>query len=161
MVRHQVEALRRLKYRPTGGFAVQLLADGHPAISWSLLDHERVPKLAWHALREACRPVIATADRLPAEPVVGEAIALDVHVISDLRVRVEDLEVRATLRWEGGEQRWRFGGAVAADTVARVGTLQIEVPNAPGPITLDLSLTGPTLGDQPIERTDRGRIVSR
>ncbi|HRW38235.1 MAG: hypothetical protein KDB04_14000 [Acidimicrobiales bacterium] len=161
VVRHQVEALRRLKYRPTGGFAVQLLADGHPAISWSLLDHERVPKLAWDALRDACRPVIATADRLPAELVAGEAIALDVHVVSDLRVPVEDLEVRATLRWDGGEHRWRFGGAVAADTVARVGTLQIEVPDAPGPLTLDLSLTGPTLGDEPIERTDRGRIVSR
>ena len=45
--------------------------------------------------------------------------------------------------------------------VARVGTLQIEVPDAPGPITLDLSLAGPTLGAEPIERTDRGRIVSR
>lgn len=161
VVRHQVEALRRLKYRPTGGFTVHLLADGHPAISSSLLDHERVPKLAWHALRDACRPVIATADRLPAELLVGEAIALDVHVVSDLRVPVEDLEVHATLRWDGGEHRWRFAGAIAADTVARVGTLQIEVPDAPGPVTLDLELTGPTLGDAPIERTDKGRIVSR
>jgi beta-mannosidase len=161
VVRHQVEALRRLKYRPTGGFAVFHLADAHPAISWSLLDHERVPKLAYAALREVCRPVIATADRLPAELVPGEAIALDVHVISDRREPVEDLQVRATLRWEGGEQRWRFGGAIAADAVARVGTLQIEVPSAPGPVVLELSLTGPSLGDEPIERLDRSRIVDR
>jgi beta-mannosidase len=161
VVRHQVEALRRLKYHPTGGFAVFHLADAQPAISWSLLDHERVPKLAYAALRDACRPVIATADRLPAELVPGEALALDVHVISDRRAPVEDLEVRATLRWEGGEQRWRFGGAIAADAVARVGTLQIEVPDAPGPVVLDLALTGPTLGDAPIERTDRSRIVDR
>ena len=86
-------------------------------------------------------------------------MALDVHVISDLRAPVEQLEVTARLWWTGGEQRWRFGGAVAADTVARVGTLQIEVPDRPGPLTLDLSLTGRGLGDDPIERTDRSRIV--
>ncbi|MFN8018187.1 MAG: hypothetical protein U0P45_08695 [Acidimicrobiales bacterium] len=159
VVRHQVEALRRLKYRPTGGFAVFLLADGHPAISWSLLDHERVPKLAYAALADACRPVIVVADRLPAEALVGEALALDVHVVNDLRHPVEQLEVRARLRWEGGEQRWRFGGAVAADTVARVGTLQVEVPDAPGPIELELELVGDGI-DGPVLRTDQARIVA-
>jgi beta-mannosidase len=159
VVRHQVETLRRLKYRPTGGFTVHLLGDAHPAISWSLLDHERVPKLAWHALIEACRPVIVTADRLPAEVVAGETLALDVHVVSDLRQPVGDLEIRAVLRWEGGAQRWRFAGAVAADTVARVGTLQIEVPARPGPMTLQLELQGEGIGAAPIERWDRSRIV--
>ena len=43
-MRRQVEELRRLKYRPTGGFAQFLLADAHPAVSWSVLDHRRVPK---------------------------------------------------------------------------------------------------------------------
>jgi beta-mannosidase len=139
---------------------VHLLADGHPAISSALLDHERVPKLAWHALREACRPVIVTADRLPGELLVGEALALDVHVVSDLREPTDGLEVRATLRWDGGEHRWRFGGTVDADDVVRVGTLQIEVPDAPGPVALELVLTGPAL-DAPFERTDRSRIVRR
>ena len=55
--------------------------------------------------------------------------------------------------------RWRFGGAVAADTCIRVGTLQVEVPDRPGPLVLDLVLTGKGLGDEPIERTDRSRIV--
>src|SRR5690606_7708129 len=44
LVRRHVEELRRLKYRPTGGFAQYLLADGHPGITWSVLDHERRPK---------------------------------------------------------------------------------------------------------------------
>lgn len=160
LVRHQVETLRRLKYRPTGGFSVSHLADAHPAISWSLLDHERVPKAAFEALRAACRPVIVVADRLPAEVIDGETLALDVHVVNDRRRPVQDLEVSAVLRWTGGEQRWRFGGAVGADSCSRVGTLQIEVPDRPGPLTLDLALSGPTLGDDPIERTDRSRIVS-
>lgn len=159
LLRHQVETLRRLKYRPTGGFAHVAFADGHPAISGSVLDHERQPKLAYQALADACRPVIVVADRLPAEVVDGETLALDVHVVNDLRDPVEDLEVSARLSWTGGEQRWRFGGAVGADTCVRVGTLQIEVPDRPGALLLELSLTGTGVPDGPITRTDRSRIV--
>jgi beta-mannosidase len=161
VIRHQVETLRRLKYRPTGGFSVHLLADGQPAISAALLDHRRTPKLAFDALRAACRPVIVTADHLPAEVEPGLAMALDVHVVSDLRVPIEGLEVRARLRWEGGEQRWRFSGAVAADGVARVGTLQIEVPDRPGPLSLELELHGAPGDDDPIVRHDRSEILGR
>jgi beta-mannosidase len=159
LLRHHVEALRRLKYRPTGGFAAVGFADSQPAISGAVLDHERIPKAAYAALTEACRPVIVVADRLPPEVSGGETLALDVHVISDLRTPVEQLEVTARLSWSGGEQRWRFSGAIAADTCARVGTLQVEVPDRPGPLVLDLSLTGQGLAHEPVERTDRSRIV--
>ncbi|HEX2574757.1 MAG TPA: hypothetical protein VHK88_00320 [Aquihabitans sp.] len=161
LVRHHVEALRRLKYRPTGGFAVFSLADGSPGVTWSLLDHERVPKAAYGALRDACRPVIPVADRLPAEVAVGDTLALDVHVVSDLRAALADVVVDAALTWEGGEQRWRFGGDVGADSVVRVGTLPIEVPDAPGPATLALSLRGPGVPGAPVTRLDRTRIVAR
>ena len=46
LLRHHIETLRRLKYRPTGGFCVFLLADAQPAVSWSILDHQRRPKPA-------------------------------------------------------------------------------------------------------------------
>ena len=58
LIKHHVETLRRLKYRPTGGFSHFLFADGHPAVTWSVLDHERMPKLGYEALREACRTVL-------------------------------------------------------------------------------------------------------
>ncbi|MCU1496752.1 MAG: putative glycosidase [Acidimicrobiales bacterium] len=147
LIRHHVESLRRLKYRPTGGFAQFCFADGHPAVSWSVLDHERVAKAGFAALRDACRPVIVVADRLPAELPVGSTHALDVHVVSDLRVPITDVEVSATLRWADGEQRWRFGGDIEADTVARVGTLPVEVPDCPGPMSLELTLRCPSLRD--------------
>lgn len=159
VVRLQVETLRRLKYRPTGGFAVFHLVDGHPAISWSLVDHARNPKLAYQALAEACRPVIVVSDPLPATVTVGDALAIDVHVVNDLRTDLEGLEARAELRWTGGEQRWRFGGTVDADSCTRVGTLQIEVPDRPGPMTLEVELHGAALTDGPRTRTDRSRIV--
>ncbi|MDQ3462369.1 MAG: hypothetical protein M3471_04960, partial [Actinomycetota bacterium] len=142
LIRHHVETLRRLKYHPTGGFALFCFADSRPAISASVLDHQRVPKAGYAALRDACRPMIVVADRLPAEVVGGHTLALDVHLVSDLRAAVDDVVVDATVSWTGGEQHWRFGGDVAPDTVVRVGTLPIEVPDAPGPLGLELVLTG-------------------
>ena len=143
VLRHHVEALRRLKYRPTAGFCQLLLADGHPAVSWAVLDHERVPKAGYHALQAACAPVIVTADRPDATYRPGAAVALDVHVVSDLRHPLTDCVVRAHLAWPGGSHRWGFTGDVAADEVARVGTLSFVVPDVPGSLTLDLRLEGP------------------
>ncbi len=163
VVRRQVETLRRLKYRPTGGFAVLALADAQPAISWSVLDHERVPKAAYAALRDACRPVIAVADHLPDELLADEALDLEVHVISDRRTDLTDVQVEATLSWEGGEQRWRFAGDVGADSCVRVGALRLTVPDRPGPVTLSLALSHPDAAPDggPVVRVDTSRIVAR
>ncbi len=76
VIKHHIETLRRLKYRPTGGFAQFLLGDAHPAISWSVLDHRRVPKAGWDALVDACRPVIIVADRPPPQLHPGEVLNL-------------------------------------------------------------------------------------
>jgi beta-mannosidase len=140
LIRRHVEVLRRLKYRPTGGFAQFCLADGHPGVTWSVLDHERRPKLGYEALRDACRPVVVIADRLPATVAPGDALALDVHVVSDLRVAVDDARVTARLEWPGGCHEWRWAGDVPSDSCVRVGTLQAVVPEADGPLRLDLEL---------------------
>jgi len=150
VVRRFIEELRRLKYRPTGGFAQFMFADAHPGITWSVLDHERVPKLGYEALRAACRPVIVVADRLPETVGPGAALALDVHVVSDLRAPVDDARVTATLTWPGGDHTWRWGGTIDADACERVGTIQMMAPavdpDHPGPhtLTLDLELHLPT-----------------
>ncbi|MBN2624362.1 MAG: hypothetical protein JXA83_13380 [Acidimicrobiales bacterium] len=147
LVRRHVEELRRLKYRPTGGFAHFLFADGHPGITWSVLDHDRRPKLGFEALRAACRPVIVVADRLPATVTGGDALALDVHVVSDLRTPLDQAEVAATLRWPGGDHTWRWRGTVDADACVRVGTIQAVVPalapDVAGALSLDLELRLP------------------
>ncbi|HEX8803321.1 MAG TPA: hypothetical protein VF743_03980, partial [Acidimicrobiales bacterium] len=144
LIRRHVEALRRLKYRPTGGFAQFCLADGHPVVSWSVVGHDRVPKAGYAALRDACRPVIVVADRLPATVAPGTALGLDVHVVSDLREPVEGARVRARLSWTGGEHGWRWTGDVPPDACARVSTIQAVVPDAPGPLTLELRLRLPS-----------------
>ncbi|MEX2659746.1 MAG: hypothetical protein WD232_08615 [Acidimicrobiales bacterium] len=143
VVRHHIETIRRLKYAPAGGFAQFMLADAHPAVSWSVLDHERVAKDGFDALVAACRPVIVVSERLPAAVTPGTALALDVHVVSDLRTELADAVVTATVRWDGGEHAWTWEGSVPADAVVRVGTVSVVVPEAPGELAVDLALAGP------------------
>ena len=140
LLRHHIESLRRLKYRPTGGFCFLALADAHPAVSWSILDHERHQKLAYGAVLEACRPVIVVADRLPATVTAGDTLALDVHVVSDVRRVLERVTCTATLRWVGGEHSWRWQGDVPPDDCVRVGTAQFVVPDTAGELWFDLVL---------------------
>jgi beta-mannosidase len=140
LLRHHIETLRRLKYRPSGGFCLFMLNDSSPMISWSILDHKRSPKLAFHAVVEACRPVIVVADRLPATVAPGDCLALDVHVVNDLREPLTDAVLRAHLRWATGEHEWSFVGTTEADDCTRIATLQFVVPDAPGQLWLDLTL---------------------
>ena len=129
LVRSQVEALRRLHFRPTGGFAVFCLNDAQPAVSWSLLDHERVPKAAYEALREACAPVLVAAD-WPAPSYKPGAAHL---------ARRPRRERHSGGAWPGrwsrpgwpgraAGRKWLFGGNVAANSCSFVGTLNARLP---------------------------------
>ena len=142
LLRHHIETLRRLKYRPTGGFCLFLLADAQPAVTWSILDHERRPKAGYRAVAEVCAPVIITADRPEASYRPGRRLSLDVHAVSDLRRPLDDAVARAVLRWPGGEKVWRYTGDVPADSCVRIGRIEHTLPasSGPGSITLDLSL---------------------
>jgi beta-mannosidase len=140
LIRRQVETLRRLKYRPTGGFALFSFADTNPAVSWSVLDHRRRPKRGYAALQAACAPVIVVADRLPGTIWAGQALALDIHVVSDLRHQLDDAEVTARLSWPGGDATFQWGGSIPADECVRVGTLELPAPDSEGTLQLDLEL---------------------
>jgi hypothetical protein len=85
----------------------------------------------------------------------GQAVALDVHVVSDLRRPLAGCRVAAALTWAGGEHRWAFAGDVPADAVTRVGTLSFVAPEAPGELVLALRLDGPVAA----ERTYRTAVA--
>jgi beta-mannosidase len=135
LLRRHIEELRRIKYRPNGGFALFSLADAldHPSVTWSILGHDRSPKLAFEAVQDACRSVIITADRLPEVVTVGNAFSLDVHVVSDLRHPLHDGVATARLHWPGGEHVWRWQGEIGADTCVRVGAVDLLVPSPAHP----------------------------
>ena len=140
LLRRQLETLRRLKYRPSGGFCQFHLADAHPAISSSVLDHERVPKPGYEAMAAACAPVIVVADPPDRRYGAGDRIGLDVHVVSDLRVGLVGALVTATLTWPGGEATWRWEGDLEPDCCARVGRVDLVAPDTTGRLELHLGL---------------------
>ena len=119
VLRHHIETLRRLKYRPTGGFSFSWLADPGPMISASVLDHERHAE-AGVAGRHRCLP----ADRRDHRPASGgprprvRTSRLDVHVVNDLRVAVVDATVAVTCTWRGGRRRLGVPAATSRPTRA-------------------------------------------
>ena len=155
VVKTTVEILRRLKYRPTGGFLLHALADvgagpgtgerGGPDDGFGVLDGLRRPKPGWQALMDACRPLIVTADPLPAWVRGGDRLDLAVHVVNDARADVGDLRVHARVTGPDGavisEQRWE--GTAGADDCVLVGYIDAEIPVgvAAGQLAVELTLT--------------------
>lgn len=144
VIRRTIELLRRIKYRPTGGFCLYRLSDARPEIGFSLIDHERREKRALQSLREVCRPVIPVLDPLPDPLRAGTPLDLAVHVVSDLRQPLSDVEVRATITSASGVVRRGWGGDIDADSVACIGQLTFDAPPA-GELAVELELRHPEL----------------
>jgi len=165
LVVSHVETLRRLKYRPTGGFSAFALADTAPAISAALLDHHRRPKPAWAGFVAACAPVIAVLEAPPIELRTDDRLVLPIHLVSDLHHGVDGLRVIITLSWLSDPDRvlHRAGwtGAVGPDDVIRVGVLRARVPQPPSATdTLAISVV---LSGEGVTRRERvhHRLVHR
>ncbi len=140
LIRSQINTMRRLKYRPAGGFCLVSLFDAERAGGFGVLSNDRRPKPAYDALVDSCRPVVIIADSLPSVITPNERVSLDVHAVSDLRQRLEN--VRAVARATSGdwahEQRWE--GDLPADSCQRIGTLQFVVPPHTGVLVIDVEL---------------------
>ena len=66
--------------------------------------------------------------------------------LRDLHRDLPAARVAATMRWTGGERTWAWQGDVAADECTRIGAIDLEVPAAPGRVTLDLELVASGVG---------------
>ena len=64
-IRYTIDQWRRQKFNPAGGYIHFLFTDGWPAITWSVLDYDRLPKAGYQALAEASRPVRLCLDLDP------------------------------------------------------------------------------------------------
>ena len=138
----QIEDLRRCKGVPAGGFAFASLVDTAPAVGFGILDHERVPKRAYGAVRDACRPTLATVD-----PRSGA-----VHVVHDGRDELAGATITVTA--DGREHRWQ--GTIAPDSIAYVGRVELA-----GAVDVEARLehpaTGPVVNRYPLVLLEAGR----
>ena len=138
VIRSHIETLRRLKYRPTGGFAAFALADPAPGVTAALHSHDRSPKPAWAAFTEACAPIIVVTDAPPATVRRGQRFDLDVHVVNDLHRDLDQMKVTMTVSIEGSDRlvaRTGWTGAAPADEVVKVATASIVVPTGAPEVT--------------------------
>jgi hypothetical protein len=100
--------------------------------------------------------VIVVADRPPALVRPGEELSLDVHLVSDRREPSGTCRASARLSWTGGEHTWEWAGEIPADSCERIGSVTATVPDAPGPLTLDLDVVGT---DRPVTNRYESTIV--
>ena len=158
VVKATIEILRRLKYHPTGGFIHHTLADPGVAGGFGVLDSDRRPKPAWHALVEACGPVIVIADPLPPELHPGQRLDIAVHVVSDVRHELRDAVVQARLTGPDGrtlaDRRW--GGVIPRDSCELIGRIEATAPARRGTATLTLELN---VAGRDVTNTYTTRIV--
>ena len=146
LLRFHIETLRRLKYRPTGGFCLVALADPEEAGGFGILDVGRHPKPAHEIVTDACRPVAVIADVPPHVVVPGQEVNLEVHAVSDLREPLAGVRITARAGWEhpapgvdwGDTTTWE--GELGADDCARIGRFEFVVPPGHGPLLIDLEL---------------------
>ncbi|HET9729799.1 MAG TPA: hypothetical protein VFR41_10285, partial [Acidimicrobiia bacterium] len=123
----QIEDLRRCKHSPSGGFAVFALHDPSPAIGFGILDHERTPKRAYDAVRDACRPVLPMID-----PRTGS-----VHVVNDGTAAIRGAVIEAAV--DGRIRRWT--GDIPIDRAVFVGRVELT-----GAVDVEVVLMHAALG---------------
>lgn len=140
LIRSQIETMRRLKYRPAGGFCLTSLFDAEPSGGFGILDHDRQAKPSYEAVVDACRPVVVIADQLPGTTSSGKQLSIAVHAVSDLRRRIEDVSVKARARCGDWSTERRWVGDLPADSCEHVGTLEFTVPDITGVLTIDVEL---------------------
>ena len=142
VLKFATELFRRRKYRPTGGTFAFMLNDPAPAVSWSVVDWRRRPKIAYEALLIAMSPVLICAEYPNERYGVGERISLPLFVINDLARELDGV----SWDWElliGGSSTARGGGEtkVPKDTVVRIGKAVATLPDS-GLAVLRLRLLG-------------------
>jgi beta-mannosidase len=142
VLKHATELFRRRKYRPTGGTFAFMLNDPAPAVSWSVVDWRRRPKIAYETLLDAMRPVLICAEYPKERYSVGERISLPLFVINDLSRELGMVD----WSWElflGGSSAARGGGGtrVPKDSVVRIGEA-VATLSASGSAVLRLRLSG-------------------
>ncbi|MBU0495759.1 MAG: hypothetical protein KKA73_24605 [Chloroflexi bacterium] len=91
-----IEHHRRRKYRCSGVLFWQF-NEPWPAISWSVIDHDRRPKLAYHKLTQLYNPVLVSLEYPLRAYAPGETWRASVWLINDLPETIADCALQVTL----------------------------------------------------------------
>lgn len=142
VLKHATELFRRSKYHPTGGTFAFMLNDPAPAISWSVVDWRRRPKMAYELLKTAMNPVLICAEYPRETYEAGARISLPLFVVNDLARELGEVSWSWELLLAGSSVARGDGQAeILADSVVEVGKVVATLP-ASGSALLRLQLRG-------------------
>ncbi len=141
LIRDQIETLRRIKYRPSGGYCIAQLGDLRLGMSPSIVDSSGTRKPAFAVLHAANAPVLATLSPWPTCAHSGDEIECAIHVINDLRTPLDDATVTVDVGFDDDATTWTFGGSAPADSCVHVGTIRFTVPAHSSSLTARVQLT--------------------
>jgi len=126
-----IEHFRRRKYRTSGAIIWQL-NDPWPAVSWSLVDYYRQPKLAYVKLRAIYSPVLISLEYPLRKYRAGDLFEARIWVINDLLTPCEDclLEIHVN-----GENIFSRAVSLPPDSSQVVGRVEHHVGEQTGKLT--------------------------
>ena len=126
-MRHTLE-LARTRWPEATGVCYYKLTDNNPAASWATVDWYGAPKIAYHILRGAYRPLHVCL-RIPRLSFVGVSVELPVYLLDDLGA-LEDENWSVHVRAFDGElaliKSGNYAGSGSAGSVARLGDFALD-----------------------------------
>ena len=141
-----IEALRVLKYQPTGGFFAGVWKGAGPGLGRGLKDADGTPRPALEAARTALQPLLCVmypaTETLPSR----STSSLAVHLCND---RTDDLEVEihAVINDQRGRQERRWAGIVPGNDVQFIDDLNLRGGRVGSELTVEMSVIDANTGE--------------
>lgn len=127
-----IEHYRRHKYE-CSGVAFWQFNEPWPAISWSIVDYYRKPKMAFHTLKDIYNPVLVSMKFDLRRHEAGEVSPIEVWIINDWLQPIENCWLEVFLK-DGEEQLMKLNfniGLVPPDSSQSYFTFSLKIPNRP------------------------------
>jgi beta-mannosidase len=140
-----IEHFRRRKYR-TSGVIVWQFNDAWPAISWSVIDYYRLPKLAYLKLKAVFSPILVSLDYPLREYGPGDLFRARVWAINDLLVPCDDCHLEVSL---DGERIFSNVVSLSPDSSLMLGQVEHRIGDQNGNLVAAL-----TQGGQAVSRNE-------
>jgi beta-mannosidase len=129
-----IEHLRRRKGR-CGGLVLWQFDDPWPAISWSLIDYYRRPKLAYRLLPQWYSPLLVSLDYALRRYKAGDVLHGDVWIVNDGLEAQAGCELRLAM---GETILWSAPVDVARDESWRIAHVALPIADPRLPLRLEL-----------------------
>jgi beta-mannosidase len=149
-LRVAIEHYRRRKAGGCGGVLVWQFNEPWPAISWSLVDHERQPKPAYTQVQRLYEPLLVSIEYPLRHYQAGDILSGQVWILNDSAVSLAGCHLEVTLYDAAGQPVARFERTleVSANSASVVGKLAWPLPEGDGwRLTCRLMRTGQTLAE--------------